>query len=260
VIQLYFMLATIAVALVLFAVMLLFIEWGRRIALRQAEKRGAVVRSSVGVVDGSVYGLLALLIGFMFAGAAGRFDHRRALVVTEANAASTAWQRIDLVPVQGQPPIRAAMRGYLDALIHWYGATPVFSAALAEPPSVTRAQNELWGLSVEASLAPGGDAARLLLLPSLNELFDNVELERVARRLHPPVVIWLMLIIAALATALFAGFGLAGAPRNWLYIVGLAASVSVSTYVILELEYPRLGFTRIGAADQLLVELRAAFE
>jgi hypothetical protein len=240
--------------------MLLCIECGRRIGLRQVRRRGAVVRSTVGVVDGSVYGLLALLIGFTFSGAAGRFDQRRALIVTEANAASTAWQRIDLLPVQAQPPLRAAMRGYMDALIDWYGGAPVFDAVLTQPPSLTRAQNALWGRSVEASLAPGGETARLLLIPSLNEMFDTVDFESAARRLHPPVVIWLMLLVTALAAGLFAGYGLAAAPRNWLYIVGLAASVSISTYVILELEYPRLGFTRISAADQLLVELRATFD
>jgi hypothetical protein len=148
----------------------------------------------------------------------------------------------------------------MDALIDWYGGAPVFDAVLTQPPSLTRAQNALWGRSVEASLAPGGETARLLLIPSLNEMFDTVDFESAARRLHPPVVIWLMLLVTALAAGLFAGYGLAAAPRNWLYIVGLAASVSISTYVILELEYPRLGFTRISAADQLLVELRATFD
>jgi len=225
VLQLYFVLLTIGVALLLFAVMLLLMECGRRIGLRQARKRGTAGPSSVGIVDGSVFGLLALLIGFTFSGAAGRFDQRRTLVVTEANAASTAWQRIDLLPVERQPPIRAAMRGYLDALIDWYRGPAVSEAMLAPPPSVTRAQNELWGRSVQACLTPGGETARLLLLPVLNEVFDTVEQERVARRLHPPMVIWLMLVVTALAAALFGGYGLSGAPRNWLYIVGFAASI-----------------------------------
>lgn len=258
--QLYFVLLTIGVVLLLFAVMLLFIECGRRIGLRQARTRGTAVPSSVGIVDGSVYGLLALLIGFTFSGAAARFDQRRALIGTEANAASTAWQRIDLLPVEAQPPVRAAMRGYLDALINWYRGPAEFDAMLAQPPSLTRAQNELWGRSVEACLTRGGEAARMLLLPAVNQVFDTVEQERVARRLHPPVVIWLMLVVTAVAAGLFVGYGLSGAPRNWLYIVGFAASISISTYVILELESPRLGFTRISATDQLLVELRATLD
>jgi hypothetical protein len=47
-----------------------------------------------------------------------------------------------------------------------------------------------------------------------------------------------------------------GPARNWIYIIGLAASVSVATYVILELEYPRLGLSRANATDSALVELR----
>jgi hypothetical protein len=82
-----------------------------------------------------------------------------------------------------------------------------------------------------------------------------------ARRMHPPTLIWAMLGITALATGLFAGYGMAAGPmRNWIYIIGIAASVSIATYVIIELEYPRLGLFRVTAIDRALVELRATME
>jgi hypothetical protein len=101
----------------------------------------------------------------------------------------------------------------------------------------------------------------MLLLPSLNELFGAVEKERMARRMHPPPVIFAMLGIAALAAALFAGYGLASSTtRSWIYMVGIAATVAIAVYVILELEYPRLGLARVTDMDQTLVELRATME
>jgi hypothetical protein len=255
--QLRFTLLAFGVALGLFLGMLLFLELGRRLGLRQARKHGTEARAGVGVVDGSVYALLALLIGFTFSGAAGRFEQRQQLIAAESNVAGTAWQRIALLPPAQQAAIRDGLRGYMDALIAWYAAGVGSVMTVREPAAVTRAQDEMWSRSVAACLAPGGDPARMLLLPALNELFGAVEQERMARRIHLPRVIFAMLGIAALAAALFAGYGMAsGGARNWIYIIGIAATVSVAVYVILELEYPRLGLFRVNEMDQALIELR----
>jgi hypothetical protein len=47
-----------------------------------------------------------------------------------------------------------------------------------------------------------------------------------------------------------------GEKRNWIYIIGITATISIATYVIVELEFPRLGVVRVNAFDQTLVELR----
>ncbi|HEY2378229.1 MAG TPA: hypothetical protein VGH98_19790 [Gemmatimonadaceae bacterium] len=256
-----FAIIAIGIAVGLFSAMLLFIELGRRFGLRQIARRGSNARTGVGVVDSAVYSLFALLVGFAFSGAAGRFEHRREIVGDEANAAGTAWQRIDLLPVELQGAVRGEFRGYLDALVAWYSEAPGSIRMTHEPEAVTKAQDNLWTRSVAVCLTPTGERARMLLLPALNELFGVVEKERMARRLHPPTLIWTMLGVTALAAALFAGYGLAGGPaRNWIYIIGVAASVSVATYVIIELEYPRLGFSRVNGIDQALVELRQTME
>jgi hypothetical protein len=44
--------------------------------------------------------------------------------------------------------------------------------------------------------------------------------------------------------------------RNWLHPVAFAAIMSLTVYVIIDIEFPRLGLIRIDAADQVLVELR----
>jgi hypothetical protein len=259
--HLQFALLAAGIAVGLFAAMLLLLELGRRFGVRQAEKRGTDARAGVGVVDGSVYALLALLVGFAFSGAAGRFDERRHLIANEANAAGTAWQRADLLPADQGLPVRDAFRRYLDALIAWYAEIPGSTYQLHEPPALTRAQNDLWSRSVAACLTRDNQPAYLLLLPALNDVFGAVEKERMARRMHPPVVIFAMLAIAALASAIFAGYGIAsGTARNWIYMIGVAATVAIAVYVILELEYPRLGLFRVNGMDQALVELRATMQ
>jgi hypothetical protein len=255
-----FALIDVAVAIGLFLAMLLFLELGRRMGIRQVEKRGPEVRSGVGVVDGVVYGLLGLLLGFAFSGAAGRFDKRAELVLKEVNAMSTAWQRIDLLPPGPQTAIRPRFRHYVDAVIAAYEHAPGTEEESAERARGTHAQNELWTRSVAASLAPGGDPARIALLPALNEMFDAVDTERLAQRLHPPLVIYFMLGVTALAASLFGGFALSKGPRNRMYTVGVAATISVALFVILELESPRLGLIRIDAMDRAIVEVRATMK
>ena len=197
----------------------------------------------------------------MFSGAASRFDQRRALVGEIANAAQRSWRRVELLPDQSRASVQGALRQYMDELISYYTGPVNTRHHLELPPLLTQAEDSLWSRSVAACTAPGGEPARMLLLPSLSDTFDAVERERVARRIHPSPLIYVMFGISALATALFAGYGMAsGAVRNWMYTVGIAASVSVATYVIIELEYPRLGLVRVSGMDQVLVEARATMK
>ncbi len=48
--------------------------------------------------------------------------------------------------------------------------------------------------------------------------------------------------------------------RNWLHMVAFAATVTLAVYVIIDLEYPRLGLIRVDSFDQALVELRAKMQ
>jgi hypothetical protein len=60
-----------------------------------------------------------------------------------------------------------------------------------------------------------------------------------------------------LVSSLIARYGMAEAKaRSWLHIIVFAAVITVTIYVIIDLEFPRIGFIRINATDRLLVELR----
>ena len=261
--HLRFSLGALLLVACLFLGMLLFLELGRRVGIRQTAKHGAAARAGVGVADSAVYALLALLLGFAFSGATTRFDQRRDLIISEASAISTAWQRIDALPAETRGPIRAQFQRYVDALIASYvdAAPPGSPKESQQLAALSATSNDLWTGSMAAVLAPGGEPARMLLLPSLNEMFDVVDRERFARRMHPPPIIWIMLAISALAASLFAGYGMSTAPkRNWIFHIGIAATISIVTFVIVDLEYPRLGIVRIDAFDQELVRLRSTLD
>jgi hypothetical protein len=101
----------------------------------------------------------------------------------------------------------------------------------------------------------------MLLLPALNQMIDITTTRTMATQMHPPVIIFVMLVLLALLSALLAGHDLARAgTRNWLHTLGYATILSLTVYVIIGIEFPRMGFIRIDAIDQVLVELRASMK
>ena len=254
---LLFIIATIA----LFAGMLAFQELGWRYGRRADVAAEHAKRQGAGLMDNAVFGLLGLLIGFTFNGSTSRFDNRRELVGKEVNAIGTAWQRIDALPANLQDSVRVPFRGYVDALLASYSNEQYTSDVLREPPELARLQGETWVRAVSACVTKEGDVARMLLLPGLNDMFGAVEAERFARRIHPPVMIFIILGVTALAAALLAGFAIStGDNRDWIHRVGVAAVISLAVYIIFEMEYPRLGLIRVKGADQALVDLRATMK
>jgi hypothetical protein len=254
----WFAMAVLGASALLFASVLGAQELGRRLALRRAAAGGAPADAS-GAVDAAVFALLGLLIAFTFSGAAARFDERRALIVEETNDIGTAWLRIDVVPAEFQPALRNSFRRYLDARIAAYRALPDLEAARAQVNRANALQSDIWTGAVAAVRAPGAaPSAAMLLLPSLNEMFDITTTRLMATEMHPPAVIFGLLFALSLAAALLAGYGAAGAARRpWLHTLVFAAVIAVSVYVIVDLEFPRFGFIRVDDFDQALVALRA---
>jgi hypothetical protein len=79
----------------------------------------------------------------------------------------------------------------------------------------------------------------------------------VALRSHPPAIIFVMLFVLLLASSLLAGYGMsAGKARSWLHMVGFALIMAIAVYIILDIEFPRVGLVRIDYVDQALIDLR----
>jgi hypothetical protein len=252
-----FMASVLAVGL--FFGILAMLELGRRLGIRRLASDPAGAQAGTGAVEGAVFALVGLLIAFTFSGAASRFDARRDLIVAETNAVGTAWLRLDLLPAD-QSAIRDSFIQYLDARLAVYRELPDIDAAHAELAKATALQATIWAQAIAAGQREGAspDAIKLLL-PALNEMFDITTTRTMATQAHPPYVIYGMLIALALASALLAGFGMAGSKsRSWLHIFGFAGVMAVAVYVIIDLEFPRLGLIRVDTFDQALIELRAS--
>jgi hypothetical protein len=235
-------------------------EWGRRVGARQ---RAAITEggaAGIGAVEGAIFALLGLLIAFTFQGASARFDWRRELIVREANNIGTAWLRVDLLPTGLQPGMRDLFRAYLDSRLETYRKIPDIVAVKAERDRTGRLQNEIWNIAI-AGQKEVGQAVVVGLLPSLNEMFDIVTTRTMAMETHPPSIVFVVLGLISCAAAFMAGHGMSGSRyRSWIHNLGFAAILAGTVFVIMDLEYPRLGFIRVDAFDQVLADLRQSMK
>ena len=236
--------------------MILILEVGRRVGAREREQLMSGGAAGVGAIEASIFALLGLLIAFTFQGAAARFDARRQLIVDEANNIGTAWLRIDVLPASRQIPMRVLFRQYLDSRLETYRKIPDMAAVQVEMERTKKLQDEIWKLAV-TSLPEGGVPVATALLPALNQMFDIVTTRTMAVEMHPPMIVFAMLAFLAAASAFMAGHGMSGSKvRSWVHSIGFASILAITVFVILDLEYPRMGFIRVDSFDRVLLELR----
>jgi hypothetical protein len=240
-----------------FAGLMLALELGRRVRLREIRAKQDVEPARFSIADGAVFGLMGLLLAFTFAAAGGRFEARRQLLVDEANAVGTAWLRLDLLPDSARRPLQASFRQYVDARLAGYRAMPDTLAARREFTRAAGMQQAIWSGAVAATEAAPTPAPSLLLLPALNAMFDIATTRMAAMRAHLPGVIFGLLFFLVLCCGVLAGYGMThSGPRNWLHTLGFAAVFVITLYVIADYEYPRWGFINLASSDRPLIEVR----
>lgn len=247
-------------AIGLFVGINLMMELGRRVG---AHRRARIMEggaAGVGAVEAATFGLMGLLIAFTFQGASARFDKRRELIVQEANNIGTAWLRIDLLPPSAQPVMRDLFRKYLDSRLETYRKIPDMVAVKIELDRTAQLQSEIWKVAM-AGQKEVGQAVVAGLLPPLNQMFDIVTSRTMASKTHPPKIVFIMLALMACASAFMAGHGMSGSKtRSWVHILGFASILAITVFVILDMEYPRVGTIRVNSFDQVLVDLRQSMK
>jgi hypothetical protein len=238
---------------------LITFEVGRRIGVARLRRDPEGLTKGAGAAEGAVFALLGLLLAFTFSGAASRFEARRFYIDSEANAIGTAYLRLDLLSEEAQPPLRDLFRRYTENRTTVYQGTDIDAVPrkLAEGAAL---QADIWKQAVAACRLPGSASqAAMLLLPALNEMIDITATRVTATNNHPPGIIYLLLVTMSLIGAMLVGYGTsANKDRSLLHQGTFALVTSLAIFVIVDLEYPRLGLIRIDGADQALVDVRAS--
>jgi hypothetical protein len=244
------------ISAILLVGMPLAMEVGRRVRRRQDSRNPEASDAGTGALDAAVYALFGLLLAFIFSGAASRFDQRRELIAAETNAIGTAWLRLDLLPAATQTAVRPLFRQYVESRLSAHRLLGDEAAAWAEHLRNLELQQRIWTIAIAGARDTGSPAVLSLVIPALNEMIDISTTRLAATRTHPPSIVYVMLVLVALAASFLSGMAMAKSPsRPWPHILAFTLVICATTYVILDMEVPRLGFIRVDAADALLIEM-----
>jgi len=246
----------IGVSLLLLTGIFIFIDLGFRFG-RRRKTHDPEAASGSSTIEAAVFGLLGLTLAFTFAGAADRFAIRRDQIVQEANTIGTAYLRLDLLPTEDQPAIRALFRQYLETRIEVYDKFTDRAASSAALNKGNQLQREIWTRCVAATQKAPRPEPGLLLLQALNEMIDMTTTRTMAALIHAPIVVTGLLVVLSLFGALLAGFAMSAQPRrNLLHQILFGLAITCTIYVVLDLEYPRIGLINLTSIDRVIVDLR----
>ena len=245
-------------ALGLFTGMLCLTELGRWIG-RIRIRRGTVESGgSFAVLEGGVFGLMGLLIALSFSASASRLEARRQMIVDETNAIGTAWLRIALLPEARQSDMRQQFVLYVDTRLAFFRDMANVDVATLALARTNVLQGAIWSQAVTACGETSSVAASTLLLPALNTMIDLTTTGTMLAKTHLPLLIRVLLILSPLLCAFLAGIESVPLTRRvWMPSVLFALMLSLTVYVILDLDYPRIGLIRVDSFDEALIELRA---
>lgn len=245
----------------MFLGVLVCLRLGWKIGRKRFTEEGKKSQAGLGAIEGSIYGLMGLMVAFTFSGAAIRFDDRRDLLTEEVNAIGTAWMRLDLLDLESRNDLREMFRDYLDSRITLFKGSKKEEDVERQIEKSREIQVRIWERLVAAvDSHPSPPIAQSTLAP-VNEMFDIGASRILATRQHPPSAIFLMLGTLVLVSSLMAGFGMGeSSNQSPLHIIGFALITALTIYMILDLEYPRLGLIRVDSFDQALIELRVSME
>jgi hypothetical protein len=207
------------------------------------------------VLQAALLGLVGLILAFGLSLAVGRYETRRANVVSEANAIGTTYLRAQTL----HEPIRSAslsrLRSYTDTIIRLSETVPASAPARRAAADGERLQRRLWGDAGRAlSDGPQASAPRLYV-ESLNEMIDlqTVHIAGLQNRV-PSAVLVLEVLGAVAALSLLATY-LAFMGRGAITVVLAASLVALLLLVTFDLDRPTRGVIRVP--DKPLLALRA---
>jgi hypothetical protein len=237
----------------LLALLLVAQETGFRLGRRRrAARDGAAGAGQVGAVQGAVLGLLGLLLGFSFAGAAGRFIDRQDLITAEANAIGTAYLRADLLESGHAADLKGALKDYTQ---HRVDVSRDLRRGLKEDAStaIAASHRRMWVAAMAGARA--SSHAAVVVLPAVNDVIDLHSLRIAAGRKHlPPQIMGLLIGCSVIAMGVMGyGAGLTG-PRNAALLASLAVLIGTALWTTIDLDHPRSGLIRLN--DGPLAELR----
>jgi hypothetical protein len=232
---------------------LLAFECGYRLGNRRQRRSPEEPRDSTALIVGSLLALVGFLLAITMNMATERFDKRRNLVLTEANAVGTTYLRAGYLPEPASSQIKNLLREYVPNRI-LETVDPSNTRARIEEAVVIHKQ--IWSVAEALARAAPESDVLALFIDSLNQTID-LHTTRVTAGVYErvPETVIFVLILGSIGALCMTGYN-AGLCRFRSILSALALIIVLSAIVaiVIDLDRPREGFLRVS--QQPLIDLR----
>lgn len=252
-VELLYSISSALIAAIAFLMMLLFLYGGYRLGLKRQSLYNEPLKAQVIAVQGSLLGLLSLLLGFTFAIAVHHFDKRSEAMKEEANAIGTTYLRAHSLPDAVRDETLAILKEYVDIRVLATKFSVVES--IHRDPLLEKAdqlRTNLWNLAMRSVKDDDRVTTTGLYIQALNNLIDSFGTRDEALNRHIPEIIIFLVIFAMTISSFSIGYTSAiSNHRPSAIAIGFMIFIIILTTVLLDLDRPRRGFIQIGQKNML---------
>jgi hypothetical protein len=207
------------------------------------------------LLEASAFSLLALLVGFSFSMALGRYDARRGTFLREANAIATTFLRTQLLDPKTAATVRDDLRAYVEERLDFARADAAPEQRAAADRDSEALQRKIWSAAMRMARRDPHSTTVPLFVTAVNDTINLSVEERTVLTNHIPdvVIVWLLLI--ALIAAGMMGYGYGKERRHALVFKAVfAAMIALVFGLILDLDRPQRGMIRVNLASMQRVQ------
>lgn len=199
-------------------------------------------RSDMHIVETTIYAIMGLLIAFAFSGANTRLDQRRLLIIDEVNSVLATYYALDILPPEMQAEAHQDLKQYVNDRLEWYRLYPNTAGMDQQRQKYLQIQRELWNMAMQVCNKPGATQTCSLLPNALVNMITTENKKTLYKYLHPPTIVYEMLLAIVLLGSLLAGYTVRGNFREIsVHMLLFALILSLMIFIILNLEFPRAG-------------------
>ena len=224
---------------------LVLLGLGMVIGTRIRERREQIIEREgkiITVLEGALLTLFGLLIGFTFSMAVNRYDARKTLVVTEANAIGTTWLRTALLAEPARSEEQGLLREYVQQRMRYLSAGPDQAAIQDSLQRASDLQTRVWALASNYA-ADHKDITTSLFLSTLNDSIDVSEERTAADENRIPAEAWWMLLFVGFAATLLVGLDVRA--KSWVLQATLPIVLAGALVLTMDMDSPRYGLIQI---------------
>ncbi|MCU0380869.1 MAG: hypothetical protein MUE58_06730 [Chitinophagaceae bacterium] len=244
---------------VVFILMVIFFKMGHWFFQWRKVRTEEVEQSGIGAVEGSLLGLLALMLAFTFSMSGSHYDRRIVVINEEANAIGTAVLRADLYPDSVRKEFKKDFRQYLETRIQFFESGVDLKKVYASLDESAKLQDRLWERAAYYGRKPEFLVQTNMMVPALNEMIDIVSTRNTAILNKVPDIIFYILFALCITASFSLGYAI-GHKVDWPIKLGFGIMIAMTLYLAMDLDRERRGIINVGFVAKQMNDLRSMFK